>query len=406
MGFLSLRPDGCLLVVFFSRLGLLPARPGEERPVSASARRWRRLTTAGRQRAAGRTAVTSSGREVRPWTRTRSVPRGNAPRAVADSPARHAPPCRDEAPAFMGAPAAADPHDASRAPTPSSSGSLSRPSTPTSPAGPAAIRRRAAAIAAVVSTAGAPAAARRLEAASGRAPSSTTATSSPTRTSVEATFMRAHDKLADIFAAGAVPIVFGGDHSVTIPVLQVLAGKLAGKLGIVAFDARLDLELEPRYRAGSQWARAFELGVVEPANFVEIGIREGRAAGPVIGWSPTNSVSASTRGRRSTSSASSPWRRRRSRRRRPGPRRCTCRSTSTSSSPATPSLEAPLSAGLSARELARAVRTLAGGRVAGLDVCGLAPSPRPPGSARPASPSVAALEVLARPRRAAPLTVA
>lgn len=91
---------------------------------------------------------------------------------------------------------------------------------------------------------------------------------------VETTFMRAHDKLADIFAVGAVPIVFGGDHGISIPVLQVLAGKLAGKLGIVVFDARRDLGFEPRYGAGSQWARAFELGVVEPANFVEIGIRE------------------------------------------------------------------------------------------------------------------------------------
>ena len=89
--------------------------------------------------------------------------------------------------------------------------------------------------------------------------------------------MRAHDKLADILAAGAVPIVFGGDHCVTIPVLQVLAGKLAGRLGIVAFDARLDLGFAPRYEAGSQWARVFELGIVEPANFVEIGIRDASA---------------------------------------------------------------------------------------------------------------------------------
>ena len=93
---------------------------------------------------------------------------------------------------------------------------------------------------------------------------------------VEETFLRAHEKLADILAAGAVPIVLGGDHSIPIPVLQVLAGKLNGKLGIVALDSHFDLSYEPKYWAGSQWARAFDLGVVEPENFVQIGLRGGR----------------------------------------------------------------------------------------------------------------------------------
>lgn len=93
---------------------------------------------------------------------------------------------------------------------------------------------------------------------------------------VEETFLRAHDKIADVYAAGAIPIVLGGDHSIPIPVLQVLAGTLTGKLGIIAFDSHFDLSEEPKYWAGSQWARAFELGVVEPENFVLIGIRGGR----------------------------------------------------------------------------------------------------------------------------------
>lgn len=93
---------------------------------------------------------------------------------------------------------------------------------------------------------------------------------------VEATFLRAHEKLADVIAAGALPIVLGGDHAVSVPVLQVLAGKLAGKLGIVSFDARLGLLLRPRYAAGSQWCRALELGMVEPANVVHVGTRGAR----------------------------------------------------------------------------------------------------------------------------------
>jgi agmatinase len=88
-----------------------------------------------------------------------------------------------------------------------------------------------------------------------------------------ATFVRAHDHLADVLAAGATPLLLGGDASITVPALQVLAGKLQGRLGVVAFAPRLDLEMEPGCAAASRWAQALELGVVEPRNFVVIGER-------------------------------------------------------------------------------------------------------------------------------------
>jgi arginase family enzyme len=79
-----------------------------------------------------------------------------------------------------------------------------------------------------------------------------------------------------VLSVGATPpLLLGGDASVTVPALQVLAGKLQGRLGVVAFSARLDLEMEPRYVAASRWAQALELGVVEPRNFVVIGERGG-----------------------------------------------------------------------------------------------------------------------------------
>ena len=90
-----------------------------------------------------------------------------------------------------------------------------------------------------------------------------------------ATFVRAHEHLADVLAAGATPLLLGGDASITVPALQVLAGKLHGRLGIIAFSPRLDLEMEPGRVAGSRWARALELGVVEPRNFVVVGERGG-----------------------------------------------------------------------------------------------------------------------------------
>ena len=90
-----------------------------------------------------------------------------------------------------------------------------------------------------------------------------------------ATFVRAHERLSDVLAAGATPLLLGGDASITVPALQVLVGKLRGRLGIVAFSPRLDLEMEPGPVAASRWARALELGVVEPRNFVVIGERGG-----------------------------------------------------------------------------------------------------------------------------------
>ena len=90
-----------------------------------------------------------------------------------------------------------------------------------------------------------------------------------------ATFVRAHEHLADVLAAGAMPLLFGGDAAVTVPALQVLAGKLQGRLGVIAFSPRLDLEMEPGSVAASRWAQALELGVVEPRNFVVVGERGG-----------------------------------------------------------------------------------------------------------------------------------
>jgi len=92
-----------------------------------------------------------------------------------------------------------------------------------------------------------------------------------------ATFMRAHERLADILACGATPLVLGGGPVVSLPVLQVLSGKLHGRLGVVAFTPGYDVALEPAHAAASRWARALELGVVAPGNLALIG---GRAAPP------------------------------------------------------------------------------------------------------------------------------
>ena len=188
----------------------------------------------------------------------------------------------------------------------------------------------------------------------------------------EETFLRAHEKLADILAAGAVPIVLGGDHSVPIPVLQVLAGKLNGKLGIVVFDSHFDMSYEPKYWAGSQWARAFDLGVVEPENFVQIGIRGGResladkSVADELGYRYYTMAEVDERGvaavaQEALEAATA------------GTEALYVSLDIDVVDPAHGGQKYPDPAGLSAREVLRALRLLARGPVAGFDVCCLAP---------------------------------
>jgi agmatinase len=54
------------------------------------------------------------------------------------------------------------------------------------------------------------------------------------------TFAIAERDLGQIYAAGAMPIVVGGDHSITIPAAAALANANSGPLGFVLFDAHMD----------------------------------------------------------------------------------------------------------------------------------------------------------------------
>ncbi len=76
-----------------------------------------------------------------------------------------------------------------------------------------------------------------------------------------------------IVRAGALPLVIGGDHLISLFVLAGIHAATGKKIGVITYDAHLDLSWEPRYWAGSQWARAMELGALEPRNLVQIGVR-------------------------------------------------------------------------------------------------------------------------------------
>jgi len=84
----------------------------------------------------------------------------------------------------------------------------------------------------------------------------------------------------DCADAGARPIVVGGDHSITLPVLRALARR-HGQLGLVQFDAHIDTWDEyfgGKYFHGTMFRRAIEEGLVDGRRFVQVGIR-----GPMYG---------------------------------------------------------------------------------------------------------------------------
>ena len=68
-----------------------------------------------------------------------------------------------------------------------------------------------------------------------------------------------------IAQAGAVPIVAGGDHSISLPMLRAVAGK-HGPVALVQFDAHIDTwgdYFGGRYFHGSPFRRAIEEGLLD-----------------------------------------------------------------------------------------------------------------------------------------------
>ncbi len=89
---------------------------------------------------------------------------------------------------------------------------------------------------------------------------------------IEGNIDRAEARVADIVAAGAVPIVFGGDHTIPTPILRAVLRPRKKKVGLIVFDSHMDLSNEPRNWASTEWVQTLELGKIDPDNFAIIGI--------------------------------------------------------------------------------------------------------------------------------------
>lgn len=83
-------------------------------------------------------------------------------------------------------------------------------------------------------------------------------------------------EIAAIAAAGAVPFVVGGDHSVSLPVLRAIA-KVHGPISLVHVDAHLDTSTAETWRDdmhhGTPIRHAISEGLVAPRQLHQIGLR-------------------------------------------------------------------------------------------------------------------------------------
>ncbi len=98
--------------------------------------------------------------------------------------------------------------------------------------------------------------------------------------SIERCYDQVEQRIGAIADAGARPIVIGGDHSISLPVLRALARR-HGPLALVQFDSHIDTWDEyfgGKYFHGTPFRRAIEEKLVDGARFVQVGIR-----GPMYG---------------------------------------------------------------------------------------------------------------------------
>jgi len=98
---------------------------------------------------------------------------------------------------------------------------------------------------------------------------------------------KAIKKVGDIVLAGAVPLVFGGDHTIPYPVLRAISDNTEGKTGIIWIDSHYDLGYGGGDNAHPNAENALYLAMescdIDPENVCIIGISSPNYNSPPMG---------------------------------------------------------------------------------------------------------------------------
>jgi guanidinopropionase len=94
------------------------------------------------------------------------------------------------------------------------------------------------------------------------------------------------DYYRKIYAARAMPLSVGGDHSISLPILRAVAAE--NPVGMVHIDAHTDTndhEFGHKYTHGTPFRRAIEENLLDPNKMVQIGIRGAQNSEESWQWS-------------------------------------------------------------------------------------------------------------------------
>ncbi len=87
---------------------------------------------------------------------------------------------------------------------------------------------------------------------------------------------RIEESVAALVNAGIVPFAIGGDHSITLAEIRVLA-KVHGPISLIHFDSHTDTWDKyfagKKYSAGTPFRRGAEEAIIDPAHSIQIGMR-------------------------------------------------------------------------------------------------------------------------------------
>jgi agmatinase len=100
--------------------------------------------------------------------------------------------------------------------------------------------------------------------------------------------------VAQVLAAGLVPIVIGGDHSITEPNARACAA-VRGPIGLVHFDTHTDTGdkvFGARFSHGTVMRRLVEAGHIEPSRYVQIGLRGYWPGEPEFSWQAERGITS------------------------------------------------------------------------------------------------------------------
>ncbi|WP_066066825.1 agmatinase [Neobacillus soli] len=92
---------------------------------------------------------------------------------------------------------------------------------------------------------------------------------------IEDSYQMIESQLEPLLSKDVVPILIGGDHSVSLPHLRAMANRF-GKMSLVHFDSHgdtWDSYFGKKYSHGTMFRRAVEENIVDPFQSIQIGMR-------------------------------------------------------------------------------------------------------------------------------------